>query len=162
MYQYPDYLIHYGIKGMRWGHRKAPESTGVSSSPQTQWGRNRAYVKEQDRLNKQMWKDTKSRVESGQLSKKSAEYKSEKNRYKVYNRTRKQYSINYGMTKAARGKIMLKNKISAKTPAGEVETSTQLKNDVIAMAKQTAKWTLASSALTAAATVGARYVNRQL
>ena len=22
LYQYPDYLMHHGIKGMRWGHRK--------------------------------------------------------------------------------------------------------------------------------------------
>ena len=22
LYQYPDYLMHYDIKGMRWGHRK--------------------------------------------------------------------------------------------------------------------------------------------
>ncbi len=25
LYQYPDYLMHHGVKGMRWGHRKKYE-----------------------------------------------------------------------------------------------------------------------------------------
>lgn len=26
MYQYPDYLMHYGVLGMKWGRRKSPSS----------------------------------------------------------------------------------------------------------------------------------------
>lgn len=33
MYQYPDYLAHYGTKGMKWGHRRAARySAGVTKS----------------------------------------------------------------------------------------------------------------------------------
>lgn len=27
MYQYPDYLIHYGVPGMKWGRRKSQSSS---------------------------------------------------------------------------------------------------------------------------------------
>lgn len=32
MYQYPDYLMHYGIKGMRWGVRKYIDRNGKITS----------------------------------------------------------------------------------------------------------------------------------
>lgn len=28
MYQYPDYLMHYGVPGMKWGVRKRRVTTG--------------------------------------------------------------------------------------------------------------------------------------
>ena len=28
MYEYPDYLMHYGVKGMKWGIRKKAVSSG--------------------------------------------------------------------------------------------------------------------------------------
>ena len=30
MYQYPDYLMHYGVLGMKWGRRKSRVSTSKS------------------------------------------------------------------------------------------------------------------------------------
>lgn len=30
MYQYPDYLMHYGVLGMKWGRRKSQSSTSKS------------------------------------------------------------------------------------------------------------------------------------
>ena len=35
MYQYPDYLMHYGVLGMKWGHRKAR----VSSTKSRRYGK---------------------------------------------------------------------------------------------------------------------------
>ena len=28
LYQYPDYLMHYGVKGMRWGRRRYQNEDG--------------------------------------------------------------------------------------------------------------------------------------
>lgn len=32
MYQYPDYLMHYGVPGMKWGVRRKPVSSGSKKS----------------------------------------------------------------------------------------------------------------------------------
>jgi len=64
------------------------------------------------------------------------------------------YTTSYGMSKAARGKIMKKNGLSAKTPISRLKTTTVLKNNGIAMAKQMGKYTLASAGATAAVALG--------
>ncbi len=132
---YPDELYHYGVLGMKWGVRKRQESSG----PRTNWGRNRAYAKEQDALNKQMWKDTKQRVRSGKLNKKSAKYHREKMRYKNYKRTQGIYKNFYGMSKAARGKQMQKLGMSAKHPGSSKSVKETIRADQAAWGKQVAK-----------------------
>ena len=69
MYQYPDYLMHYGVQGMKWGRRKSMS--------------NRAYAKSQDRLSKQNWKDVKNKAKRGEINKKSSEYKNAKKNQKA-------------------------------------------------------------------------------
>ena len=104
MYQYPDYLMHYGVLGMKWGRRR-----GMS---------NRAYAKSQDRASKQNWKDVKRKVKSGEIDKKSSEYKNARKtrmQYKAY----KTSSGLSGYSKGSRGEDMRLRNITADNPKGD-------------------------------------------
>lgn len=151
-------LYHYSVKGMKWGHRKKRETAG----PRTNWGKNRAYAREQDAADKAQWKAAKAKVKSGQISKKSAEYKAEKKRHSDYQYMRNNYTTNYGMTKAARGKQMQKLGISADKPVGTLKTSKAIKENAKAMAKQYSKVAVGYAVATGAAYVGAKYLNSRM
>lgn len=153
-------LYHYGVKGMKWGVRH--KSDTVSSGPHTSYGKNRAYAKAQDKINKDRWKATKAKVKSGELSKKNSTYKLEKNRYKVYNNMATNYGIGYGMSTAARGKHMQKLGISADTPISKQKVSKVFKEDSKAMVKQMGKQAAAGVALSVAASVGANYLKKRM
>lgn len=36
MYQYPDYLMHYGVKGMKWGVRRAQKKAARAKKEKDQ------------------------------------------------------------------------------------------------------------------------------
>ena len=63
MYQYPDYLMHYGIKGMKWGVRK--QRTYDTS---TAYGRMKT-AKQQYKSDKKEYKDYKRNLNKGKSSK---------------------------------------------------------------------------------------------
>lgn len=161
-----DELYHFGVKGMKWGVRRDRKSSGgnsrQSSGPRTNYGKNRAYAKEQDRLNKQRWKDTKAQVKSGNLSKKSSEYKREKARYKSYNNMRGNTRGGYGMTKAARGKYMQKLGISANKPVSSLSLSKVAKIEAQTCVKQIAKREVALLAGMAVTYAGVKYMQNRL
>lgn len=46
MYQYPDYLMHYGIPGMKWGVRRAKRKIKKAKRLQGRANDERAYQKE--------------------------------------------------------------------------------------------------------------------
>ena len=46
MYQYPDYLMHHGIKGMKWGVRRARRKIKKASRLKKKASEERAYQKE--------------------------------------------------------------------------------------------------------------------
>lgn len=164
---YNDYLAHYGVKGMKWGvRRKRPKS-----APRTNWGKNRQYAKEQDRLNrelhksgKQAWKSAKKSTARGSAERAAAKrtWKDEKRRYGQYNAVRSSYTNSYGMSKAARGKQMQKMHISAKTPYTDLSTGKALMANGQAMAKQMGKSLVVSAVTTAAVAAGAAYLNKQM
>lgn len=156
---YNDYLAHYGVKGMKWGvRRKRPKS-----APRTNWGKNRQYAKEQDRLNrelhksgKQAWKSAKKSTSRGSAERNAAKrtWKDEKRRYGQYNAVRNLYTNSYGMSKAARGKQMQKLGITADTPYSNLSVGKTVMENGKAMAKQTGKYMLASVATSVAIAAG--------
>lgn len=46
MYQYPDYLMHHGVKGMRWGVRRAKRKIRKAKRLQGYANMKKAYQKE--------------------------------------------------------------------------------------------------------------------
>mgnify|MGYP003206656971 CR=1 FL=1 len=46
MYRYPDYLMHYGVKGMKWGVRKARRKLNKASRLKEKASKERAYQKQ--------------------------------------------------------------------------------------------------------------------
>lgn len=46
MYQYPDYLMHYGVLGMKWGVRKAKRKIRKAKRLQSYANDEKAYRKE--------------------------------------------------------------------------------------------------------------------
>lgn len=151
-------LYHSGVKGMKWGVRKRRESSG----PRTNWGKNRAYAKEQDAINKARWKETKQQVKSGKLSKDSAKYKSEKHRNKIYNHTRTTYRNMLLMTKASRGKQMKKLGITADKPYSTIKMSKAASSEAKNIVKQGAKNTVGLLVGTPALLIGSTYVMNRI
>ena len=158
-------LTHYGVKGMKWGVRR--KDRGGSREPRTEWGKNRQYAKQQDAIDRDLWKKTKSdwkqakkTTELGSVERDAArvKYKAGRDRHSKYNQMRSTYTNDYQMTKAARGKIMKKNGLSAETPVSKLKTSQVLKNNGVAMAKQMGKYTLGSAAVTAAVLFGRKAI----
>ena len=117
MYQYPDYLMHYGVLGMKWGRRQ-----GVS---------NRAYAKSQDRLSKQNWKDVKNKAKSGEINKKSSEYKNARKTRRQYQAYKTSSGLS-GRFKGSRGKDMRLRNITADNPKGD--------NDVLDKTARTVRY----------------------
>lgn len=166
----PYYLMHYGVKGMRWGVRRQRETSG----PRTSWGRNRAYAKEQDARNKSLYRSDKATYKSAKKAYKSgasskedfkkakSTFKTGKKRYRDYNRVTSSYSYNYGMSKAARGKIMQKQKITADTPYTSNSFGKALAINGQAMVKQMAKQYATAAVTTAAVSAGAAYLMNRM
>ena len=76
-----NYLMHHGVKGMKWGVRKKPDvsQSGTNFSygtAKTRWGANRQRTKAHNKSIKSTYKQAKSDVKSGKISKESQEYKS--------------------------------------------------------------------------------------
>lgn len=69
-------LYHYGVKGMKWGVRKAEET---SRTPRTAWGRRRQTTDQHNAEIKKRYQSAKDAVNSGKLSKDSTEYKQARN-----------------------------------------------------------------------------------
>ena len=158
-------LTHYGVKGMKWGVRR--KDRGGSREPRTEWGKNRQYAKQQDARDKELWdkaksdwKQAKKTTERGSAERKSAQskYRKERDRHNQYWNTKYNYVYQLGMTKAARGKIMKKNAISADTPVSKLKSSTILKNDTLAAVKQVGKYTLGSAGAGAAVALGRKAI----
>ena len=165
---YNNELYHYGVKGMKWGVRKKRETTG----PRTNWGKDRAYAKEQDKANIEMWKSAKSTYKTEKKAAKRAKnksalkaakskYKAERTRYNDYNNMRNTYIDSYGMTKAARGKQMKKLGISADKPISDLKTSKVVKENAKAMAKQMGKYAIAQAAVVGGMYAGAKYLEKR-
>lgn len=168
-------LYHYGIKGMKWGRRKKRDSKNAHNKNYTDKQRknDRAFYGEkgEKRINKKLNEgyglrgarhfeaERRQRVEK---RKKSAEYKAEKKRHSDYQYMRNNYTTNYGMTKAARGKQMQKLGISADKPVGTLKTSKAIKENAKAMAKQYSKVAVGYAVATGAAYVGAKYLNSRM
>ena len=165
-------LTHYGVKGMKWGVRRERDGSGAGRVPRTAWGKKRQegrnYAKQQDARDKELWNKTKSdwkqakkTTERGSDARNAArrKYREERDRHNEYWNTRYIYGYQMGMSKAARGRQMLKNHISADQPVSDLSVGTQLKNDGIAFAKQVGTYTLASVGVGALAGVAANALN---
>lgn len=63
MYQYPDYLMHHGVRGMRWGYRRARKTMAKRT------GRKESSITDKEVT---QWKnDVKKGVATGKVSNKS-------------------------------------------------------------------------------------------
>lgn len=71
-----DELMHYGVKGMKWGVRRERDA---GSSPRTAWGRRRQTTNQHNADIKKRYQSAKAAVEAGKLSKSSTEYKQARN-----------------------------------------------------------------------------------
>lgn len=150
MYQYPDYLMHYGVLGMKWGQRHREY---------------KSYAIEQDRRSKEQWKQTKAQVKSGKLSKKSAKYRKAKNARREYQTYVTTAKLSGGkLTKASRGKEMMNRKITAEKPKGRNTISDQYVDSLRAgmffvNAKKALKY--GRLAVGTSAVIGSVYVNNK-
>lgn len=105
MYQYPDYLVHHGVKGMRWGYRRARRAAEAASRDASDL-RKHGYLKEADAVQKvadKNYKKAKSIAESrlNRNAKKSAKYQEASDRWKskanaMHESAAKQGPIAYG------------------------------------------------------------------
>ena len=117
MYQYPDYLMHHGIPGMKWGVRKQrtydtstaygrmktakqqykSDKKAYNKSFNKAYYHNHAYSlsKKKREASRKRWEDVKDKVDTLNSSKKA--YKSAKKEYKDYKK-----SINKGKSSNAK------------------------------------------------------------
>ena len=56
MYQYPDYLMHYGVKGMKWGVRKARKNNYFSKAAKKRRSSYSQDYKDAEKLRKKSYK----------------------------------------------------------------------------------------------------------
>lgn len=148
---------------MKWGVRRFQNKNRSNRrrEPKTQWGKDRQYAKQQNKLNKTRWKETKSKVRSGKLSRKSSEYQKERQRYKDYNHERN-FARKTRMSKAAQGKYMRKMGISASKPNSTKPLGKQVGTITSAGLKQTGKHLVKAAVTTAVIRAGAKFVAKQL
>ena len=68
MYQYPDYLMHYGVPGMKWGVRKARKNNYFSKAAKKRRSSYSQDYKDSEKLRKKSYKQL-STSEMKQLNK---------------------------------------------------------------------------------------------
>lgn len=72
-----EYLVHFGVKGMKWGvRRKSFTGTDFSyGDAKTRWGANRKRASDHNKAIKETYKKAKADVKAGKLKKDSKRYK---------------------------------------------------------------------------------------
>ena len=105
IYQYPDYLAHHGVKGMKWGVRKANKLTKLSRKADLYESKSKAWDNTSKRMDesarelgpigygKQYNKIKQAKTNSKQLSRYAGYYRKRTNSY--INKLSKKYIVKY-------------------------------------------------------------------